>query len=81
MPGITCKTTNLARSFQKLKILEALAEGARRDSMMGHAIWTNLSEPANQDAVIQMCKDQIKDNEPLMVKICGQKAVNFLNAY
>lgn len=79
MPSITCKTTNLAKSYQKLKILEALAEGVRRDSMMGHAIWTNLSEPANQDAVIQMCKDQMQHGN--LEQIIGTKAFNLIKEY
>lgn len=71
--------TNLNKSFQKLKIVEAVTNP--HDSVY-YAIYRDaVNDPATADEAIRDMAAQIKDNEGLMRTIIGSKAVELIKQY
>ena len=74
------KPLNLSRSFDKLKIIEAL-KSANPSTMFGIQVQLGCEDPARHDEVIRNVKDQMRDNLPLTTRIVGVTAINLINQY
>jgi hypothetical protein len=62
---------NLAESFSKLKIAIELNKASYHNSIFGMAIKKGL-DGHNLNGVLQMIRDQAKDNRPLVADIVGE---------
>lgn len=71
-------TKDLSRSFEKLKIAEAVTSDG---SLYGNVYQSSVNDPATADEAIRDMAAQIKDNEGLMRTIIGSKAVDLIKSY
>lgn len=69
---------NLSRSFDKLKIAEAVTSDG---SLYGNTYAACVKEPSLIDQAIRDMAAQVKDNEGLMRTIIGNKAVDLIKKY
>ena len=70
------KLPDLAASFQKMKLIDRLADECTENNLIGitllHAIWSK--EPPN--LILQTAKDMITDNPASMHKLIGECLCN-----
>lgn len=77
MPGTITPIKDLARSFQRLKIINAIAPD--RSTIFGNVIHEAMQNPRQWDDLIQMLVDQREHGN--LAGVIGERAFNLLKQY
>lgn len=74
------KITNLAKGFEKLKIIQELMK-VTGNSMLAMQVKIGVSDPVFHDEIIENMRQQLVDNPEATGMVIGIKAATLINNY